>query len=337
MDTRFENIFNREPSAIRNGDYYYNIPWLPDEPPFKERAEEKGVSEEELRQHWIERCRSMFTKFYTDRDLSVEFSEKSWGFQRFLQSENADIRITDIFRYIAENDIAYADIGSANMGMAPYVLHLNPGAHCLIASDLKPHIGLLSSFIKEIIPENNVSFAAFDEIDIPIKDESLDVVTGVLPLLGVSQNRPVDSNVISLNELTEMCIEKILHEVYRILKPGGYFIFGEFNSRWIWSRELLHSYFKTHDNISSVLTEEEIIKRMNRQTESEKYRLNDDRIKNAGFEISIKDVHATMEVPENNAHWIASNEEYNEGANVFKDGVISLEFYDHLYVLKKPI
>ncbi len=337
MNVRFENIFKKEPAEIRNGIYYYDIPWLPDEASFKERAEREGVSEEELRQQWIDRCRSMFTNFFTDRDLSVDFSEKSWGFQRFLQGKNADKRITDILRYIAESDIAYADIGSANMGMAPYVLHLNPMAHCLIASDLKPHIGLWGSFINEMLPENNVSIAAFDEIDIPLKDESLDVVTGVLPLSGASQNRIVHSGVTSLNELTELCIEKMLQEVYRILKQGGYFIFGEFNSRWIWSRELLHSYYKTHDNISRELTEDEIIRRMNLQVEAEKYRLNDDKIKNAGFEIVIKDVHCTMEDPENIAHWIAINEEYNEEATVFADGVISLEFYDQLYVLKKPI
>lgn len=128
-----------------------------------------------------------FLTCYNRRNMDSAFDETTdWRFQRFLQGAEADTRITDIFRDIAAKGTPFMDIGSYHMGMAPYILHLNQETPCLLTNRDKHYIGVLRSCIQEKLGKQNIHLAFCDEIQIPLQRQSLEVVTGVLPLSGAS-------------------------------------------------------------------------------------------------------------------------------------------------------
>jgi SAM-dependent methyltransferase len=57
-------------------------------------------------------------------------------------------------------------------------------------------------------PPPNIEYAAFNVCDMPFKDNSIDVVSGSAAIINIEGDR-----------------DKALREVYRILKPGGLFVF----------------------------------------------------------------------------------------------------------------
>lgn len=200
MDQTFQNMFSREAEQIHCGDYYFSIPDIPgfdNAYTLEQEAISKGLDPEKVLKKRKDRDERMFLQSYNRRSLDCGYDEKTdWGFQRFLQGEGADKRITDIFREIAAKGIPFMDLGSYHMGMAPYILHLNPDTPCLITNREKFYISVLRSCIQENPGKQNINLAFFDGINIPLKRQSLDVVTGVVPLSGASQNRIIDGRVL---------------------------------------------------------------------------------------------------------------------------------------------
>lgn len=337
MSNIFESMFSREPEQILCGDYYFKNP---DIPGFDNAYIETigiGTDPQEAQEKCKDKLKQMFLSNFNRSNVAFEYDEKNDPrYKRFLQGKEADKRITDIFREIAAKETPFMDLGSYHMGLAPYILHLNPKTPCLITNSNKNYISILSSHTKEKTEEYNTRFASFDEINIPLKRQSLDVVTGDLPLSGAVQNRLVDGRVMSPDEARKWCTITILMEVYRVLKPGGYFIFSEFSSNMSFEWKELEEYFTKHDKLYGMYSREELYESLKRHKESEKYCLNDNMIKAVGFDIEVKDAYSFKDPLENMPGWFYL-EEFPQKTREFipEDDIIDLEFTDFLYVLRK--
>ncbi|MDR2687300.1 MAG: class I SAM-dependent methyltransferase [Oscillospiraceae bacterium] len=94
-------------------------------------------------------------------------------------------------------------------GFAPATLMKDYHANIMI-SDLCPTV--VSEWKKHFEtmdnPPPNIEYAAFDVCDIPFQDDCIDVVSGSAAIINVEGDR-----------------DKALREIYRVLKPGGLFVF----------------------------------------------------------------------------------------------------------------
>ncbi|MCL2495633.1 MAG: class I SAM-dependent methyltransferase [Oscillospiraceae bacterium] len=94
-------------------------------------------------------------------------------------------------------------------GFAPATLMQDYNANIMI-SDLCPTVvsEWKKHFEKMDNPPPNIEYAAFNVCDMPFRDDSIDVVSGRAAIINVEGSR-----------------DKALREIYRILKPGGPFVF----------------------------------------------------------------------------------------------------------------
>jgi len=94
-------------------------------------------------------------------------------------------------------------------GFAPATLMKDYRANIMI-SDLCPTV--VSEWKKHFEsmdnPPPSIEYAAFDVCDIPFRDNSIDVVSGCAAIINVEGDR-----------------DQALREIYRVLKPGGLFVF----------------------------------------------------------------------------------------------------------------
>ena len=73
-------------------------------------------------------------------------------------------------------------------------------------------------------PPPHIEYAAFDVCDIPFQDDSIDVVSGSAAIINVEGDR-----------------DQALREIYRVLKPGGLFVFD-----YIFVTEEFYSQMRPH-------------------------------------------------------------------------------------------
>ena len=94
-------------------------------------------------------------------------------------------------------------------GYVPATLRADYSATTMI-SDLCPTVVRLwrEHFAKMQNPPPNIHYAAFNVCDMPFADNSLDVICGSAAIINIEGNR-----------------DKALHEIFRVLKPGGLFVF----------------------------------------------------------------------------------------------------------------
>lgn len=340
MDKVFQDMLRIEPEQIQEGDYYFKIPEIPG---FDNSytIEQEVISNGIDPQVFLEKRKNRFKKDlkarYESCNIHSPYDEKSdWRFQRFLQGNQVNQKIINVFREIAEKEIPFMDLGSYHMGMAPYILHLNPNVPCLITNRDKHYVSVFRSIFEENFKKHNISIAYCDELSIPLQRQSIGVVTGVLPLSGQLQNRIVDSRFMSLDEIRKWGIVNALLEVNRVLKPGGYFIFSEFDSSWNFSWTDLDNYFKTHDKMYGLFSKDEFYDSLREHKNREKYGLNDEMINMAGFDIEVKETNS-FKCDLNRMYYYFCKDEVPDLPRELtkEDDIIDLNYIESIYVLRK--
>ena len=295
MDKIFAEIFSRQPDEIINGDYFYYNSWYDDLAAIS--AKGIGKSLEKLRKErenqWRECtfianwwCRTFQRKFdqYTDPWL-VSLYETS--------------KLNEIFDKIAADGKPVMDISSYNSGgFIPFILTRNPQIPCM-ATDIDWHLiknmRLINSELTEceinLTPYNinNINLASFDNFDMPIKDNSLDYITSTF---GIScsgsdignDKRSIYSRMISGKEIP-------INEVYRVLKPGGYFVTIESNEEWTFDMSKIYEECKLRGKILGEFTYDEtadLQEKLKSPTWSNKF-------VEAGFEIELEEKYPEKE------------------------------------------
>ena len=340
MDTIFQALFSRDPEQIHAGTYYFKIPDLPmcdQHYTLEDEVRSKGINADEFFSKRKARLERDLRSHYESRNVHSPYDEVTcWRLQRFLQGADANPKIVDIFCEIAEKGTPFIDLGSYHMGLAPYILHLNPDTPCLLTNRDRHYVDVLGSCVRENFGNHNITVAFCDELHIPLQRESIEVVTGVIPLSGTSQDRIVDSRTMSLNEMRKWCIMSVLMEVYRVLKPGGYFILSEFGSSMNFSWTELDEFFDKHEKIYGYYAKDEFYESLRTHKDQEKYALHDDMIRVAGFEIEIKDTYSYKDNFENMPNWFYKEELPEKTRELIPDDdLVELEFTESFYVLRK--
>lgn len=95
-------------------------------------------------------------------------------------------------------------------GFVPAVLMKDYTANIMI-SDLCPTVvrEWHNHFQKMDNPPQNIEYAAFNVCDMPFKDNSIDVISGSAAIINIEGDR-----------------DKALREIFRVLKPGGLFVYN---------------------------------------------------------------------------------------------------------------
>ena len=304
MDKIFAESFVEQPDEIINGDYFYRVQWYESEWLVSASAEKSSSN---FKREWDTRT------FQDDSDW-VET----------LQS------ITTPFMDIASSEY---------MGLASYILKINPKIPCLI-TDIDPNtVKCLRSRIDENLSDYNISLASFDNLEMPLGDSSIDCITGIEGISASAVGRAVDSSLMSLDEFTAYNERKFLDEVYRVLKPGGCFITVEPEMSWDFDLQKIDSYFSKHEKLFGLYTDDVI---RNKLTDfmawKEKYALCDEKIIAAGFSVESKKIHTEkfgLDVVA--SYFSATGGPITVENPDESEDIVRLYSNKILYVLRKPI
>ncbi len=165
MNKIFTEIFSKAPLETVNGDWFY-LADFDKELIAQLRNVLDGRNYHEAKQ---QRIQSSFTENWKQRTLS----NSAWPWTK-------DAVVIDVLRKIADEGTPIMDIASSEaMGLASYILKLNPAIPCLITDIDTFGMKCLRECIDRDLPEYNISIASFDSTAMPIKDCSLDCITSI--------------------------------------------------------------------------------------------------------------------------------------------------------------
>jgi Methylase involved in ubiquinone/menaquinone biosynthesis len=195
-------IFNRQPEEIVGGDYFFRVPWY-----------------EEIHA-------TLYDKLNHDAQRELN---SSWENRAAILGLDMSF-FADAINKIATDDKPFMDIASSDsMGFAPFIIKSNPDKPCLITDINTEIMKSLRSYINthDEISKCNITIASFDNLDMPIKDNSLDYITSIG---GIASSFEMSDENRKLRLFQQSVgTEKAISEVFRVLKPGGYFVTLEMN------------------------------------------------------------------------------------------------------------
>jgi len=96
------------------------------------------------------------------------------------------------------------------MGLTPVILSQYPKLPCLVSDACSLLIKSWRKYIDTALQQYDINLASFSVTDMPLKSGSFDTVTS---FIGVSSTRAGEQGKI-----------QAIREIFRVLKPGGYFI-----------------------------------------------------------------------------------------------------------------
>ena len=184
MNEIFAGLFSKEPKEIIENDYYYD-------------ADKDG---------------DQFDAADEDSWLNQRF-KSNWENAGTMNVWRAEVNnlYRDITSKIADDSKPYMEIACGpGMGLTPMILKNNSKIPCLATDACSRLIKAWRYYIDRNLKEYDISLASFSVLDIPIRDNSLDYVTSAI---GISSTRNGENGQI-----------QALKEIFRVLKPTGYFI-----------------------------------------------------------------------------------------------------------------
>ena len=165
-----------------------------------------------------------------------------------------DQKLHAMFAEMADSGKPVLDVASDfYMGLLPFILKYNPSAH-VCASDINVQgMKNLGNCLHEYLPSYNINVTSFDNNDIPFRDNSLDYVTSIDGMTSSTGSRKVPF-------IAARCLgqENAVSEVYRILKPGGYFVTVEQFIDCDFDLHEIYEYCETYGKIYGICSFEEI-------------------------------------------------------------------------------
>lgn len=181
LNKPFSEILSRKPINIKNGTPFYG-------------SEHEGdqFNEDDVASWTTER--GFFTHRWSEKGTTNEYRNEVY---------------MDLCKRAANLNLPIIDIASGpRLGLVPDILSINPQVQVLVTDACPILIESWSEYLRKNEPDANIQFACFNVADMPIKANSVDVITSNI---GFSSLRYAgDDQMIGLKE------------AYRVLKPGGY-------------------------------------------------------------------------------------------------------------------
>ncbi|MDR3310340.1 MAG: class I SAM-dependent methyltransferase [Oscillospiraceae bacterium] len=278
MNKLFAEMFSRQPDEITDGDYFYRQPefdaWIAEG--LKE-AETSGVS---IKVNPIQ----LDTWLGCWEETSLDCEKTSLSYEPAITKSD---KAVEIINKIASEGKPFMDIASSDtMGLATYIVKLNPGIPALVTDISADLVKILRGFINERLTEYNINLAVFDNLKMPVKDNSLDYVTsryGIVSSAGIMPANEAEANI--YNRSADR--KKSIGEAYRVLKPGGRFVTLETSRECDFDLRKVYDYCNTNGKLFGVYTYGEMQAVLDALTETSW--LNE--FTAAGFEVEVEEKH----------------------------------------------
>ena len=343
MKEIFADMFALAPDKIENGDYYYRVPWIERE----QRLYGDWVYSDEALERFEKRSKAVFRSVWEKRTFDGDFDEaRDYHWLKTVKGADKSAYVTEIFAKIARDNTPFMDIASSEaMGIASYILKLNPKTPCLVTDIDEHNIRRLHSRIGENLPGYDISLASFDNLDMPLADGSIECVTSMGAIMHSNMNRSwsveneSDPNVTTFADFGESCRRRAIAEVYRILKPGGIFITAEGEWDWEYDARTIDDHFSSHDKLYGLYTRERVYERISEFEEQKaKYALCDDKFTSAGFTVEFERRYKTkcpLDIAAISLSETGDPVTVEDGDRT--EGIIDIYDQHILYILRKPL
>lgn len=277
MHKVFADMFSKRPDEIADGDYFF----VSDQnKTSRQYARRLDAEFERFRENIESQAKFDFSENWEKKTLSSECTDEyPWLGDEACRQE---------IRKLARDARPFMDIASGDgMGLAPFIIRENPDVPCLLTDTDAQLMKRLRAAINSRIPNYNISIAAFDCSEIPIRSGALDCITSLCGLSELCRSWRHDNTRTTVRKSrTAFGIDKVIAEVYRVLAPGGKFVLTERSVVIDHDLEAIREHCEKYGKLAGIYEFEEI-KEILRQLDEEPWR---DMFLSAGFEIEVERV-----------------------------------------------